>query len=375
MQKGEALYFINPLSDEALKSRKIPQPSDARGPYLRDKTVIMHSRHFRRLAHKTQLIFDPANDHLCTRMEHCLHVATIAESICTYFGLDSTLAQAISFGHDLGHSPFGHVGEKVFSQITGIDFQHAIHSLRVVDCLENFGKGLNLTYAVRDGIVSHSGGKNKKSIEVAETPNNLGILAKSPKNPSSWEACVVKLADDVAYLGRDIEDGIMAGLITLDDVPERVRKLFGDEFYEYNRLVSKMFLNDIIEETEKTGKIGLTDEKFELSMELRGFIKTALRRNSEMDVWEKYVKLVVQSLYEFYGDLFSKRSYDFDFYMKSNLDLERTFGFHIKPLQDSYIASSAEPATIITDYLAGMTDRYAIECFRRILYDQSSGFK
>lgn len=308
-------------------------------------------------------------------MEHCLHVATIAESICTYFGLDSTLAQAISFGHDLGHSPFGHVGEKVFTQITGIEFQHAIHSLRVVDCLENFGKGLNLTYAVRDGIVSHSGGKNKKSIEVGETPNNLGILSRPPSHPSSWEACVVKLSDDVAYLGRDIEDGIMAGLITLDDIPERVRKLFGDEFYEYNRLVSKMFLNDIIEATEKTGRIGLTDEKFELSMELRGFIKTALKRNSEMDVWEKYVKLVVQSLYDYYCNLFSERSYDFDFYMKSNSDLERTFGFHLKPLQDSYSASNAETATIITDYLAGMTDRYAIECFRRILYDQSSGFK
>ena len=147
--------------DALLKSRKRRRDEDVRGPYYRDTTAIIHSSPFRRLKHKTQVFFAPSNDHICTRMEHVLHVASIASAICRPLGLDSELAWAIGMGHDLGHTPFGHVGERIISKMSeerGLGkFEHEVNSLRVVDFLADNGKGLNLTYAVRDGIVCHNG--------------------------------------------------------------------------------------------------------------------------------------------------------------------------------------------------------------------------
>ena len=147
--------------EDALRGRQRPRREDGRGPYYRDTTAIIHSSPFRRLKHKTQVFFAPSNDHICTRMEHVLHVASIASSICRTLGLDTEMAWAIGMGHDLGHTPFGHVGERIISRMAeerGLGkFEHEVNSLRVVDFLANGGNGLNLTYAVRDGIVCHNG--------------------------------------------------------------------------------------------------------------------------------------------------------------------------------------------------------------------------
>ena len=149
------IEYMDKDLEKALQSRRKERTEDSRGPFYRDTTAIIHSSPFRRLKHKTQVFFAPSNDHICTRMEHVLHVASIASSICRPLGLDSELAWAIGMGHDLGHTPFGHVGERIISRLSeerGLGaFEHEVNSLRVVDFLAEHGKGLNLTYAVRDG--------------------------------------------------------------------------------------------------------------------------------------------------------------------------------------------------------------------------------
>ncbi len=159
----------NELSLKALEKRKNEKKCDIRGAYYRDTTAIIHSSPFRRLKHKTQVFFCPSNDHICTRMEHVLHVASIASAVCRGLDLNSELAWAIGVGHDLGHTPFGHVGESILNDLMIEDnigfFEHEIHSLRVVDFLADNGKSMNLTYAVRDGIVSHCGETFRKKIK------------------------------------------------------------------------------------------------------------------------------------------------------------------------------------------------------------------
>ncbi|MCK5198720.1 MAG: HD domain-containing protein, partial [Spirochaetales bacterium] len=161
-----SIKFINKLNPEDLFKRRNHREDDFRGSYFRDTTAIIHSYPFRRLKHKTQVFFSPKNDHICTRIEHVMHVASIASAICKGLDLDSDLAWAIGLGHDLGHTPFGHAGEKIIDGIRKKSggFIHELYSLRVVDYLIQYGKGLNLTYAVRDGIVSHCGEKFEQSI-------------------------------------------------------------------------------------------------------------------------------------------------------------------------------------------------------------------
>ena len=200
----------NPLSNEIYHARQIPRKPDLRGDYFRDQTAIIHATPFRRLKHKTQVFYAPKNDHICTRIEHVLHVSTIATTICKGLGLDVELAQAIALGHDLGHAPFGHVGEiklDILSREIG-GFIHEIHGLRVVDKITRSGHGLNLAYAVRDGIVSHCGEDFKKSIFPHSEYKKLEDIKARMTSPVTYEGCVVRVADIIAYLGRDIEDAI-----------------------------------------------------------------------------------------------------------------------------------------------------------------------
>ncbi len=368
------MEFKNLLTTKQMESRATPIEDDVRGPYFRDQTAIIHSRRFRRLSHKTQLIYDPSNDHLCTRMEHSLHVASIAESICENLGLDSALAEAIGYGHDVGHTPFGHIGEKVIGDLQGKEFYHSINSLRVVDKLENFGKGLNLTFAVRDGIVAHSGKKNQ-SIKIAEKPNDLDSLVRPPQSPSTWEGCVAKMSDDIAYLGRDIEDAALATMITLDEIPQKIRGIFGDSIFEYNRQIVKMMVADILATSQKTGEISLSNQKFELVIELKDFIARCIDNSPVMGVWNDYVTLVLKTLFDYFGELFSRFNYYFEQYETSIYEIHRAFGHHLRNQYVHYQEDRVTSEEIVADYLTGMTDRFALECFRRVLYDGSSGFR
>ena len=245
-QYGHNLFFQNELSPEELRTRRVPRPEDAtdlRGHYFRDTTAVVHSYPFRRMKHKTQVFFAPRNDHICTRIEHVMHVATISATICRALNLDPDLAWAIGMGHDLGHTPFGHLGEKILSRLRGVDgFRHEIYSLRVVDHLTNHGRGLNLTYAVRDGIINHCGEKFEQYLEPDHTVKDLSTITRRDRLPSTWEGVAVRMSDKIAYLGRDLEDAMQLGLVTVDDIPARGRRVLGQN----NSRIIDTLVNDLI---------------------------------------------------------------------------------------------------------------------------------
>ncbi len=185
--------------------------------YARDENRILHSPPFRRLKHKTQVFMAPNNDHICTRMEHVLHVSSVAMVMGRCLGLNLDLISAMAKGHDLGHAPFGHAGEKALDKSLKAynrkgSFQHEIHGLRVVDYLTNYGHGLNLTYEVRDGIISHCGERFEQELrpDRGKDLTKLGDIRDRSGYPSTLEGCLVRMADKVAYLGRDLEDAIEA---------------------------------------------------------------------------------------------------------------------------------------------------------------------
>ena len=227
----------NPFPKEFYVTRSKPIAADVRTEYFRDQTKIIHSYPFRRLKHKTQVFYAPGNDHICTRIEHVLHVATIAATVCRGLNLsggdwdlDTDMAYAIGLGHDLGHTPFGHEGEKELAGKLGRPkaFIHEINSYRVVEHLANHGQGLNLTYAVKDGIICHNGEDFAAAgLKPSTTANDLEIIKDREYVPTTYEGCVVRVSDRIAYLGRDIEDAVTAGFITKADVPARITAELG----------------------------------------------------------------------------------------------------------------------------------------------------
>ncbi len=234
-------------------NRQFPfSPDDVRMEFHRDYTRIIHSRPFRRLRQKTQVFISPKNDHLCTRMEHSLHVASVATTIARALRLNEDLVNAIAVGHDLGHAPFGHKGEKSLDTIAkkhGLTFSHELHSLRVVDYLEPLDDehhGLNLTFAVRDGIACHYGEKIENLSPDRDKPDDsLATMQRGKALPSTLEGCVVRWADKVAYLGRDFEDAVELGLLNRGDLPSDVTTVLGKTNTEIiASLVSELTRND-----------------------------------------------------------------------------------------------------------------------------------
>ncbi|GAI25740.1 unnamed protein product, partial [marine sediment metagenome] len=214
--------FENPLSEAVYSERVSSRTEDLRGPYFRDQTAIIHSLPFRRLKHKAQVFFSPNNDHVCTRIEHALHVATIAATVAKGLDLNEDMAYAIGLAHDLGQAPFGHAGESVLNEKTG-RFIHEIHGLRIVDKLGNRGRSLNLTYGVRDGIICHCGEALDQEIRPRQEEIDLATITDRSFFPSSYEGCVARMADRIAYLGRDLEDAIYGGFIEVKKMPGVIR--------------------------------------------------------------------------------------------------------------------------------------------------------
>ena len=216
----------NPNWDKLISRRTdlYERPVDVRSPFARDYTRILHSLAYRRLKHKTQVFFNIDNDHICTRMEHVAHVESVSSTIAKYLGLNDELTKAISIGHDLGHTPFGHQGETIIESLTkkylDEDFWHEKNGLRFVDKVELLedtykkSQNLNLTYAVRDGIISHCGEVDDNGIKPrAEFIYPEAFQKAGQFQPITWEGCVVKYADKIAYIGRDIEDAERLGLL------------------------------------------------------------------------------------------------------------------------------------------------------------------
>ena len=355
----ENLFFENPLSREMLIQRRSTRREDVRGAYFRDATAILHSFPFRRLKHKTQVFFAPENDHICTRIEHVLHVSTVAATICKALGLDSELAWAIGLGHDLGHTPFGHVGEKIVEKLWSKEggFAHEMYSLRVVDHLINYGKGLNLTYAVRDGIVNHCGERFEQNIEPSFHIRDLSKITQRDQYPATWEGCVVRMSDKIAYLGRDLEDAIQLKIIEESELPEYIAKLLGRE----NGAIIDTLVSDTIQTSLRTGKIGFSDEIYEGIIGLKSFNYEHIYNSPRLVNYHSYFERILNTLFDYLAELFDKYGMEKDGYAKEQNILALRFYDYITKMERFYREADGSFKHIVVDYIAGMTDDYAIK--------------
>ncbi|MFP3953847.1 MAG: deoxyguanosinetriphosphate triphosphohydrolase family protein [Candidatus Acetothermia bacterium] len=363
----------NPLSEKRYKQRLKPREEDVRGPYFRDQTAIIHSLPFRRLKNKTQVFFAPENDHICTRIEHVLHVSTISATICKGLGLDVELAQAIALGHDLGHAPFGHSGETILADLNRENggFEHELHGLRIVDHLTRYGRGLNLTYAVRDGIISHYGEEFSQFIKPTREEKDLSSIKGRGTKPTTFEGCVVRMSDKIAYFGRDIEDGIKAGLIEEEDIPERIRQELGTK----NGEIIDNFVKDVIKWSSHRAKIGLSPDKFSLMEDLKEFNYSKIYEHPRLKRYSYHARLILEILFEHLTGIIEEHEKDFPTYLESDIPLDRRVGDYIEHHDDFYgVEEEFNPSQIALDYIAGMTDSYSLKAAQEVIFPEPIEF-
>lgn len=364
---------INPQSNDFYKKRTIEKDHPIRGEYFRDQTAIIHSMSFRRLKHKTQVFFAPENDHICTRIEHVMHVASIASTIAKGlntakpddWNLDVELAHTIGLGHDLGHAPFGHAGEEALSQKLPVKnpFIHEINSLRIVDKLDREGSGLNLTYAVRDGIVCHNGEKFEQFLEPSDLKRDPSEIIDRTCCPTTYEGCIVRFSDKIAYLGRDIEDAIVANFINTDDIPKEIRDALGDS----NGEIIDTLVKDVIESSLESNKISFSDEKFKLINELKNFNYNYIYKHPNIMKYKRYGIKIIHTLFDYLNNLYCELGQNYNKYEHGNsVQVDINFGKYLKKMESFYNKESLVPQKIVTDYISGMTDTYALRCMQQI---------
>ena len=311
----EEYDVLSPQAQKAAETKGRPSPeedNDVRTCYQRDADRILHSKSFRRLMHKTQVFLSPEGDHYRTRMTHTLEVARIARTICRGLRLNQDLAEAAAYGHDLGHTPFGHAGEKALSSMMEKPFRHNEQSLRVVDKLERDGAGLNLTYEVRMGILGHTG----------------------DFIPETLEGQIVRTSDRIAYINHDIDDAMRAGILTEADIPQEIAELLGHSHSQrINTLVENM-----IENTMLTGTLGMQPDVARAMDQLRTFMFARVYTNPVAKSEESKVDGILERLYDYYS---------------ANAD---ALPEDLRPVIES---DGLERAAC--DYISGMTNSYAME--------------
>jgi dGTPase len=319
------------LSPHAVKSKssrgrlKEEEPCPVRTAFQRDRDRIIHSKSFRRLKHKTQVFIAPLGDHYVTRLTHTLEVAQIARTIARALNLNEDLTEAIALGHDLGHTPFGHVGEEVLDELYHKGFSHNEQSLRVVDLLENDGQGLNLTWEVRDGILNHS--KTKED-----------ILGEGGGEPSTFEGAVVKISDSIAYINHDIDDAIRADMITEGDLPlAAITKLGNTRSLRISTMVYDIIEHSwaVRDSSQEKPKITMSPEILEATNNLRQFLFERVYNIRSAQEESERAREIVRSLYQYFNQHADKLPAEYRFYSD---ELERR----------------------VVDYIAGMTDQYAL---------------
>jgi dGTPase len=360
----------NPFSYEIYKQRRISKEYPIRGEYFRDQTAILHSMEFRRLKHKTQVFFAPENDHVCTRIEHVLHVATIAASICkglNKFGweLDPEMAYAIGLGHDLGHAPFGHTGEDALCEILQIPngFIHEIHSYKVAEHLSQEGNGLNLTFGVLDGIICHCGETFEQSLSPSSLKKDLDTINSRAQIPNSYEGCIIRFADKIAYLGRDLEDALMVeDLIDIKQLPKHIAQKLGNKNGE---IINHLVL-DVIENSKNAEQIQFSDELYILMKDLKDFNYKFIYNHPRMLEYREYCKNIIKNLFQHFYSLVQKHGSDFEKYSAKNLKVDRTFGIYFEKMKNHSKLSGHSDIQIIVYYIAGMTDQFAMEAMKQI---------
>ena len=301
--------------------RARPEPPDGvRNDFQRDRDRIIHAKAFRRLMHKTQVFISPDGDHFRTRLTHTLEMMQVSRTIARALDLNEDLTEAIALGHDLGHTPFGHTGEEALSRALadhGRGFRHNEHSLRVVDHLENEGTGLNLTLEVRDGILNHTG----------------------KGYPFTREGEIVRVADRIAYVNHDVDDALRAGIIAWEDLPKGPLSVLGEKM----SVRIDTLVRDMISTSEKKGEIALSDAVYEGLMELRTWL---------------------------FKHVYDPRSHE---NQKAAGVLAALFEYYLEH-PEARVKSDPDPIVETVDFVAGMTDRYALAAYRRLFLPRGEIF-
>ena len=298
---------------ENIISRKSPlyfREKDVRSPFERDYTRIIHSNAYRRLKHKTQVFFSPNNDHICTRSEHVTHVDSISYTIANYLGLNTELTKAIATAHDIGHSPFGHAGERILSDISQkelrVPFWHEKNGVTFVDKIElledenKFKQNLNLTYGVRDGIISHCGEIDENILKPRDEFIDLNDYSlPNQYSPYTWEGCVVKIADKISYIGRDIEDAIILGI--LEDFSQELYDIinkYSDEKFLNNTIIINYLVSDLCVNSSVEKGLCFSPEAFNLLTDLKKFNYQNIYFSNRVQPSLKYFDIVIHEIYD-----------------------------------------------------------------------------
>ena len=324
MSPAESVPVIqrNSWAVERSAGRMRFEPADGvRNDFQRDRDRIIHAKAFRRLMHKTQVFISPDGDHFRTRLTHTLEMMQISRTIARSLGLNEDLAEAISLGHDLGHTPFGHTGEEALSRglsPLGRTFRHNEHSLRVVDHLEQGGNGLNLTVEVRDGILNHTG----------------------KVHPSTREGEIVRIADRIAYVNHDVDDALRAGIIRREDLPTGLISTLGEQM---SARIDTM-VRDMISNSSEKGEIILSNEVYQALMALRSWLFRNVYNKPGSRENEKAAGVVT-----------------------------RLFAYYLEHPEER-AASDPDPITETVDFVAGMTDRYALATYRKLFLPRGEIF-
>jgi dGTPase len=367
--------------------------NDIRTEFERDYTRILHCTAYRRLKHKTQVFFATRNDHVCTRIEHVNHVTSVSHTISKFLGLNTQLTASIAMGHDLGRAPFGHWGEKflsaIFEKEVGEKFWHEKNSLRFVDKIETLpdtkGKewNLNLTYAVRDGIICHCGEVDETSIFPRDAYLDLNSIDEPNKYaPFTWEGCIVKIADKISYLGRDIEDAILLGVLTYGQIRE-LRKIVKVDLKEINNtiLIHNLII-DLCQNSTPAKGICLSDEYLDLINQIKKFNYANIYFHERITNYRYYAELIINTAFQFYRNFFKgkdtlneikkkEKLYPFstrvftEWLIKYSDIEERHQRFTNELLY--HIEDEKSYSRAIIEFIAGMTDNFAEKIFDEVI--------
>ncbi|MCR4645322.1 MAG: HD domain-containing protein [Oscillospiraceae bacterium] len=384
------------------QSELYQRSDDIRSPFARDYTRILHSMAYRRLKHKTQVFYNIENDHICTRMEHVAHVESVSSTIANTLGLNTELTKAIAIGHDLGHAPFGHHGETILTALCkryiseDSSFWHEKNGLRFVDCVElladnyNTYRNLDLTYAVRDGIISHCGEVDDNGLKPRE---ELIVLEEEFKkagqfSPATWEGCVVKLSDKIAYVGRDIEDAMQLGFLD-EEAKNLLRKMAraNDQNAINTTVIMHNLIIDVCQNSSPECGICLSDKFMKQLNTIKQFNYDKIYFNPRFEAFKKYSELVLTQLFEtLYATYEGKHSFDSLRAIRSYYPmLVSSFEKWLSRYCDAGIIPNGDLqneafqcenvkiygkletkeiyAQAIIDFIAGMTDRFAVQLF------------
>ena len=326
LREHQNLIPFASFSDCSLGRDREEAPCDLRTVYQRDRDRILHCKAFRRLKHKTQVFLEPEGDHYRTRLTHTLEVAQNARTIARALRLNEDLTEAIALGHDLGHTPFGHAGERALNEACSCGFEHHKQSIRVVELLEKHGEGLNLTKEVRDGILNH----------------------QTSGRPSTLEGKIVRLSDKIAYINHDIDDAIRGMIIKEEEIPRQYTDVLGHDPRE--RL--NTLIHDIVTNSEGKNDILMSPKVEEAMLSLRSYMFKSVYTNKIAKSQEKKAENLVKQLFEYYKE-------------------------HMNELPEEYIEmmerTKESEEQVVCDYIAGMTDRYAISKFNELMIPKSWG--